>query len=124
MGQTVSAMLARPEPLLDDKPPPCACATQELVVLALIRLAVHRPRRGGQPEVTSCAGTPSSAQEERSWVWGVIGKQRGAEAVRQMPWPTSPRPGHADMHDDHLAWKVRAALRAGNWAQVLPPSRP
>ena len=56
-------------------------------------------------------------QEERNWVWGLIGKQT---ATRLGVIPATQALAYfgnvskdADLTDDMLAWKVRAALRAG-----------
>jgi soluble lytic murein transglycosylase len=57
-------------------------------------------------------------QEERSWVWGVIGK-RAAQRLSDAALGWFENGQDKFMHEDHLAWKVRAALRAGMWPQVL-----
>lgn len=90
---------------------------QELVVLALVKMAtsdVDAATRllDNQWDVYLTA-------EERHWLWGVVGKQA---AQRLSPdaidyFDKVRRP--ADLHDEHLAWKVRAALRAGDWKRVL-----
>ena len=90
--------------------------TKELVTLALIRLAVVDPAAAAK-EASKLRWKTQLTAEERSWVWGVIGK-RAAQRL------SSDAPGyfeHADnkyLHDDHLAWKTRAALRAGQWQVV------
>jgi soluble lytic murein transglycosylase len=56
--------------------------------------------------------------EERSWIWGVIGK-RAAMKLSNDAVDYFARGQASDMHDDHLAWQARAALRMGRWNQVL-----
>ncbi len=89
---------------------------QELVVLALARIAA------------SDAGTAASlldnkwgvhlSAEERNWLWGAIGKQ-AALALSPDAMGYFDNVGRdADLNDDMLGWKVRAALRAGQWKPV------
>jgi soluble lytic murein transglycosylase len=89
---------------------------QELVTLALIKLA--------QGDVDNAATQMENkwsvhlSPEERNWVWGVIGKQAAqrlsSDAVTYFGNVTK----DADLNDDLLGWKVRAALRAGQWKVV------
>lgn len=92
---------------------------QELVVMALIRVASQDPdvaaklmRAKWQPHLTT---------EERNWVWGVIGRQ-SALRLSEDALDYFARVAHTkDLHDDMLAWKVRAALRSDKptkWALV------
>ncbi len=92
---------------------------QELVVMALIRIAATDPdeaakwmRTKWQPYLTS---------EERHWVWGVIGRQ-SAMRLDSDALDHFARVAHdKDLNDDMLGWKTRAALRAGNtpkWSVV------
>ena len=53
--------------------------------------------------------------EERSWVWGVIGK-RSAQKLETQALAYFANGEDRFMHDDHLAWKARAGMRAGAWA--------
>lgn len=93
---------------------------KEMIVLALIKLA------GG--DIDQAARQledkwgPQLAAEERNWVWGVIGKiaaqRMSSDAL--LHYAKVSRDG--DLTDDMLAWKVRAALRAGpvpQWPTVL-----
>ena len=85
---------------------------QELVVMALIKVATTEPdkadklmRNKWQPHLTT---------EERHWVWGVIGRQ-SAMRLDDDAMTHFARVAHEkDLNDDMLGWKVRAALRAGN----------
>ena len=55
--------------------------------------------------------------EERSWIWGVIGK-RAAQKQDADALTYFGKGNLTQMHEDHLAWGARAALRAGQWARV------
>ena len=89
---------------------------QELVVLALIRMAVSDA--GATASLLENKWGVHLSAEERNWLWGVIGKQ----AALALPPDAAGYFGNvsrdADLNDDLLAWKVRAALRAGQWKQV------
>ena len=90
---------------------------QELVVLALAKLATSDAEAAAR--LLDSPWDVYLTAEERHWLWGAIGKQAAQrlspdalgyfDRVRRV----------ADLHDEHLAWKARAALRAGEWKQVL-----
>ncbi|HSN80479.1 MAG TPA: transglycosylase SLT domain-containing protein [Rhodoferax sp.] len=115
-ANTVSAIYGNPEHYLEGKLLALRLRTKELVTLAMIRLAVKDPELAAA-EMDKLRWKTQLSQEERSWVWGVIGK---AAAMRLSDRSLAYFMNGQDtlMHADHLAWKVRAALRAGNWEQV------
>ena len=115
-ANTVGAIYANPEHYLEGKLLALRARTKELVTLAMIRLAVKDPELAAR-EIDKLRWKTQLSQEERSWVWGVIGK--GA-AMRQSDKALAFFLNGQDkwMQADHLAWKVRAALRAGDWEQV------
>ena len=85
---------------------------QELVVMALIKVATTEPdkadklmRNKWQPHLTT---------EERHWVWGVIGRQSALRLDDDALTHFARVAHEKDLNDDMLGWKVRAALRAGN----------
>lgn len=91
-------------------------ARQELVTLALIKLA-----QGDADNAATQLDNKWSVHlspEERNWVWGVIGKQAAqrlsSDAVTYFGNVTK----DSDLNDDLLGWKARAALRAGQWKVV------
>lgn len=94
-----------------------ARARQELATLALIRMALADPEVAlAQFDARWGAYLLPEAQH---WVLGVIGKQM---ALKLQPtaiqvFERVNRDG--DLNDDLLAWKARAALRAGRWKTVL-----
>jgi len=113
----VNTIYASPARYLDEKLTALLPRTKELVTLALIRLAVEDPAQAAV-EMEKLRWKTQLTQEERSWVWGVIGK-RAAQRLSDNAIGYFQNGQDKFMHDDHLAWKVRAALRAGAWAQVL-----
>src|SRR5450830_869684 len=89
---------------------------KEIITLALIKLATS-DAAGAAFQLESKWALQLTA-EERNWVWGVIGKQA---ATRMGTLPASDAMQYfarvskdSDLSDDMLAWKDRAALRAGN----------
>lgn len=89
---------------------------QELIVLALIKLATQDPE-----QATTQMESKWSVQltpEERNWVWGVIGRQSALKlqdnAVQIFAKVTRDR----DLNDETLGWKARAAMRQGQWRTV------
>jgi soluble lytic murein transglycosylase len=97
---------------------------REIIVLALIKLAVT-DIEGAAFQMENKWGMQLNT-EERNWVWGVIGRQAATrlgatpagDALQYFAKVTK----DTDLTDDMLGWKVRAALRAGtqpNWPLVL-----
>ncbi|WP_210544336.1 lytic transglycosylase domain-containing protein [Rhodoferax sp. PAMC 29310] len=115
-ADTVGNIYAKPDQFLDGKLLALRPRTKELVTLALIRLAVSDPD-GAAEELSKLRWKTQLSQEERSWVWGVIGK-RAAMRLSNDALGYFQNGQERYMNEDHLAWYVRAALRAGNWGQV------
>ncbi len=114
---SVNAIYANPVRFLDDKITALRPRTKELVTLALVRLA-STDTTAAMDEMNKVRWRTQLTQEERSWVWGVIGKR----AARRLTEGAINQFAHAQdqyLNGDHLAWKVRAALRAGAWQEVL-----
>ena len=89
---------------------------QELVVLALVRMAVSDA--GVAANLLENKWGVHLSAEERNWLWGVIGKQAALALSPDAAGYFGNVSRDADLNDDLLAWKVRAALRAGQWRQV------
>jgi soluble lytic murein transglycosylase len=115
--QTVNSFYLNPRKYLNDKLTALQPKTRELVSLALIRLAYLDPAEAAA-EIDKLRWKAQLTAEERSWVWGVIGK-RAAMKLSSDATDYFSRGQATAMHDDHLAWAVRAALRVGRWPQVL-----
>jgi len=115
--KAVNAVYLHPTQFLGDKLTALQSKTRELVVLALIRQAYLDPA-GAAKELDKLRWKTQLTQEERSWVWGVIGK-RAAQKLLPEAADYFARAQNAYLPEEHLAWQVRAALRAGRWSQVL-----
>lgn len=96
---------------------------KEIITLALVKLAAS-DADGAAFQMENKWGMQLST-EERNWVWGVIGRQA---ATRMGTVPASDALQYfskvtrdADLTDDMLGWKTRAALRSAgqpNWQLV------
>jgi len=87
---------------------------RELAAIAIQRIAINDPRTAASElEKLQNRMQPS----EKQWAWGQIGLQAAkkhlAEAVNWFALS-----GEALLSDDAYQWKVRAALRAQEWAVV------
>ncbi|PWW45681.1 soluble lytic murein transglycosylase [Melaminivora alkalimesophila] len=91
-------------------------ARQELVVLALIRMA--QSDAPGAARLLDGKWGVHLSSEERNWVWGVIGKQAAVGLSPDALGYFGRASRDADLTDEMLAWKTRAALRAGQWKAV------
>ena len=90
---------------------------QELATLALIRLATQAPDQAAQQLEDKWAAL--LGREERNWLWGVIGKWSALAPSERAHGYFSRVTREGDLSDELLAWKVRAALRQGDWRAVL-----
>ena len=106
----------RPAKYLDDKFTAMRPKTRELVSLAMIRMADSDYQKAAQ-QVDKLRWRAQLSAEERSWIWGVIGK-RAAQKLDADALGYFAKGNLAQMHEDHLAWGARAALRAGQWARA------
>ena len=116
VSNLVGELYANPVKFLGSRATAPTRQRQELVVLALIRLAAKDPDNAAAL-LEGKWGVQLSA-EERHWTWGVIGKQA---ALRLSPTAMdhfNKVAKDSDLNDDLLGWKVRAALRAGDWKAV------
>jgi soluble lytic murein transglycosylase len=115
--KTVNNIYLNPGKYLRDKLTALRPQTRELVSLALIRQAYLEPAEAAV-EVNKLRWRAQLTQEERSWIWGVIGK-RAAQKLSDDASDYFSRGQAQFMHEDHLAWQARAALRQGRWAQLI-----
>ena len=89
---------------------------QELVLLALVKLAGGDP--DGAAQQLDSKWSVHLSPEERNWAWGVIGKAAAQKLSLGAMGYFSNITKDSDLNDDLLGWKVRAALRAGQWKTV------
>lgn len=117
LSKTVNEIYLNPGKYLNDKLTAFQPKTREMVTLALIRQAYLDPAEAAH-EMGKLRWKAQLTDEERNWLWGVIGK-RAALKMSNDAVDYFARGTASDMHDDHLAWQARAALRMGRWTQVL-----
>ena len=126
LAASVASIYANPAKYLNDKLTALRPKTRELVSLAIIRLAYLDPQAAAV-EVNHLRWKAQLNQEERSWIWGTIGK-RAAMKLADEAVGYFAQGQFSQMHEDQLAWAARAALRAGKWPMVadaiaaMPPS--
>jgi soluble lytic murein transglycosylase len=108
---------ADPERYLDKRIIAITRNRKELAVLALIRLAAQDPEQAAQ--LLDKRWSIQLSPEERNWTWGVIGKQAAQKLQNEASSYFAKVQKDSDLNDDLLSWKVRAALRQGQWRQVL-----
>ncbi len=89
--------------------------TQELVVLALIRLAQSEPERAA--ELLAGRWQKHLGPKQRDWAWAAIGMQ-AAQKLSDDALGFFANSKLSSMQDEHLAWYARAALRQGDWPRV------
>jgi soluble lytic murein transglycosylase len=91
-------------------------ARKEMVVLALIKVAIADPDMAASQ--LEGKWSPMLSAEERNWLWGAIGRQAATRLSPLAGGYFANVTKNADLSDDMLGWKVRAALRAGQWKDV------
>ncbi|OUL99856.1 lytic transglycosylase domain-containing protein [Variovorax sp. JS1663] len=91
-------------------------ARRELVTLALIKMVIADPDMAASQLESKWSVMLSP--EERNWVWGAIGRQYAVKLSPAAGGAFANVTKNADLSDDMLGWKTRAALRSGNWKEV------
>ena len=89
---------------------------KEMVVLALIKTAIADPDMAAS--LLDGKWGAMLSNEERNWVWGAVGRQAATKLSPSASVYFANVTKDADLSDDMLGWKVRAALRAGQWKDV------
>lgn len=114
----VDTIAANPARYLDEKITAFRHRTKELVTLGIIRLASLDPAAASR-EMDRTRWKAQLTDEERSWLWGVIGKRLAqTTGLQDQALAAFANGQDRHMHADHLAWKARAGLRAGAWGHV------
>ncbi len=117
LSEQVTLIFNDPAKYLDKRIVAVTRNRKELAVLALIRLAASDPDQAASL-LDKRWGLMLTA-EEKNWTWGVIGKQAAQKLQDNASDYFGKVHKDSDLNDDLLTWKVRAALRAGQWRQVL-----
>ncbi len=111
-----ATMLQSPSKFLTAQAKTSSKEQQELATLALIKLAADNP--DGAATLMEGRWNELLTQPRRDWVWGVIGKTQATRLSPDAMTSFAKVGKDANLSDDLLAWKTRAALRAGQWQQV------
>ncbi|OYU29983.1 MAG: lytic transglycosylase [Comamonadaceae bacterium PBBC2] len=117
LSEQVALIHADPAKYLDKRIIAITRNRKELAVLALIRLAASDPDKAAQ--LLDHRWEIQLSAEERNWTWAVIGKQAAQKLQDNASSYFANVRKDSDLNDDLLGWKVRAALRMGQWKQVL-----
>ena len=120
MTAQASEALANPARYLANRIVAMSRARKELVTLALVRMAATDPEVAAA--TLSRKWDVHLTPEERNWVWGVIGRQAAQRLAPGALAYFARVTRDADLNDEMLAWKARAALRAGTqpeWKAVI-----
>ena len=90
-------------------------AAREVAVLAAVRYA--RTDAAGAARALEGALGERFSQSELRYLWGLVGYEAAREHnERALEWYS--RGDVTQLEDRHLAWRTRAALRAGQWKVV------
>ena len=90
-------------------------ASQETLIFAIERLARARPEEAAERLAAMAPRFAGSAQQH---AWGQVAWQAAlAHHPRALEWYTLA--GATPLTDTQVAWKARAALRVGDWKEVL-----
>jgi soluble lytic murein transglycosylase len=112
----LTELIGKPEQFLAKLTPSGLRQTQELAVLALIRLADNSPDTAAS--LLQSRWAKHLDAQQRAWAWGAIGKQ-AAQKLAPDALSLFANASPADMNDEHLGWRTRAALRLGKWRDAL-----
>ena len=116
-SEQIALIQADPARYLDKRVFAVTRSRKELAVLALIRLAAKDPDEAA--DLMNRRWSIQLSQEERNWTWAVIGKQAAQKLQDNAASYFAKVQKDSDLNDELLGWKVRAALRQGQWRQVL-----
>lgn len=117
LSEQVTLIFNDPAKYLDKRIVAVTRNRKELAVLALIRLAASDPDKAASLLDKRWGLMLSS--EEKNWTWAVIGKQAAFKLQDNASEYFAKVHRDSDLNDELLMWKVRAALRSGQWRQVL-----
>ena len=117
LGKQAILIHADPQKYLDKNILAFTKKRKELSVLALIRIANTDPDKAAQ--LIDKKWGLMLTKEEHNWAWGVIGKQAAQKLQSNANTYFNKVTRNQDLNDDLLIWKVRAALRQGDWKAVV-----
>ena len=112
-GRTLEAISRRPQRHLDKPQPLKTRAQRELAIYALYRTADSWPLIAAERLRRLENQLPD---DEKAYAWAQLGC---AAARNQRPEAVAWFKNGGRMNDRQLTWRARAALRAGDWSEVL-----
>lgn len=121
LSEQITLIVNDPQKYLDKRIVAVTRNRKELAVLALIRLAASDPDKAA--ELLDKRWGLMLTAEEKNWTWAVIGKQAAQKLQDNASLYFSRVQRESDLPDDLLVFKIRAALRQGDWQQVLSASQ-
>jgi soluble lytic murein transglycosylase len=112
-ARTLETVARRPQRYLEKSPPLKTRAQREVALYALYRTADSLPLLAAE-RMKRLSGQLSD--EEKAYAWA----QLGCAAARNLrPEAVAWFKNGGRMNDRQLTWRARAALRAGDWSEVL-----
>ena len=111
-----AAALDSPTKYLTSRATAAGRVRQEVIALALARMASSDA--DGAARLLDAKWGVHLPVEERNWLWGLIGKHKALSLSPDALDYFGRATRDADLSDDMLGWKTRAALRAGQWKTV------
>ncbi len=121
LTRTAQSIYAQPKNYLAKNFKTQSDQDRELASLAIIRLATIDPDMAAK-ELQKMNWRKQLTREQHSWLWGVIGK-RSSMRLSDKAMNYFKKGELGEMHTNHLEWRVRAALRAGEWTEVLTTTK-
>ncbi len=112
------AAAAGPKHYLEQKKDLSQRATREVTMFALYRLART------DPAAAAAYWTPTLrsrfTEEEQAYLWGQLALRAARHNMPEaLAWYRRAEAAGAQLSEDQLAWRLRAALRQGDWGEVL-----
>jgi len=112
------AVAAGPQRYLDDKKKNLS----QRAVRELTMFALHRLARSDPPAAASIWDAKLRARfsvEEQGYVWGQLALQAARRNLPEaLKWYAHAEAARAQLSEEQLAWRLRAALRQGDWNEV------
>lgn len=112
----VNDAIGKPEAFLANAATQTNAARRALVPLALARLASSNHTKAAN--LLESKWNKHLSEQDRDFVWGSIGRWAGIRLSDDASAYFAKVSNDQHLLDEQLQWKVRAALRSGNWAQV------
>ncbi len=116
VADLVTEIHAKPVKYLADRLVTFRRKRQELALLGVIRVAATDTEQAARLLDTRWAKLLTA--EEANWAWGTVGRQAAQRLQDNAIAYFDNVTRDADLTDDMLGWKVRAALRQGKWSVV------